>query len=249
MSTEAKSVLAMLSILLLLFCAVVSVLSNPAISLYQCKTDDDVCTTKAVNLAYPLILEANPEIGAESIDPLFQQEIEGNLSILKFKLFNTTVTGFKSCSAENAKYNDEQQTLRVDILCGAFTLSGTYDINGQLIVLPVQGNGDYVLTTNKYRLIVDLELKTVTGKDGKTYRVVKNFKVEADPLEPVNYDFRNLFNGQKDLADTVLKFANENWREVAHEVQIPVFMANIKKMIKNANKYLKTVPMDEYTPQ
>ncbi|XP_035450428.2 circadian clock-controlled protein daywake-like [Spodoptera frugiperda] len=249
MSSEAKSVLAMLSILLLLFCAVVSVLSNPAISLYQCKTDDDVCATKAVNLAYPLILEANEEIGAESIDPLFQPEIEGNLSILKFKLFNTTVTGFKTCSAENAKYNDEQQTLRIDIVCGAFTLSGSYDINGQLIVLPVQGNGDYVLTTKKYRLIIDLELKTITGKDGKTYRTVKNFKMEADPLEPVNYDFRNLFNGQKDLADTVLKFANENWREVAHEVQLPVFVANIKKMVKNANKYLKTIPIEEYTQQ
>ncbi|KAJ8716748.1 hypothetical protein PYW07_003375 [Mythimna separata] len=245
MSSEVQSAFAMFSLLLLLFCAIVNVLSNPAIPLYQCKSNDDACVTRAVNAAYPLVLEANPEIGAEPMDPMFQSVIEGNLSILKFKLFNTTITGFRSCVFESAKYNEEQQTLKLDTLCAGFTLNGLYDINGRLIILPVEGNGDYSLTTKKFRLIIDLELKTFT-KDGKTYKNVKNIKVNAEALEPVVYDFRNLFNGQKDLADAVLKFANENWKEVADEVQLPVFMANVKKVVKNANKYMKTIPVDEY---
>ncbi|KAJ8723228.1 hypothetical protein PYW08_003140 [Mythimna loreyi] len=248
MSSEVQSVFAMFSLLLLFFGAIVNVLSNPAITLYQCKPNDDACVTRVANEIYPLILEPNPEIGAELMDPMFQSEIEGDLSILKFKLFNTTITGFKKCVCESAKYNEEQQTLKLDVLCGGFVLTGLYDINGRLIVLPVQGNGDYSITTKKFRLKLDLELKTIT-KDGKTYKNVKNIKVDPEALEPVVYDFRNLFNGQKDLADTVLKFANENWKEVADFVQLPVFMANLKKVVRNCNKYLKTTSVDEYIPQ
>lgn len=47
-------------------------------------------------------------------------------------------------------------------------------------------------------MIVDAELKTVT-KNGKNYKSIKSFTVTADPLEKVSFDFKNLFNGQKDL--------------------------------------------------
>lgn len=48
------------------------------------------------------------------------------------------------------------------------------------------------------------------------------------------------------LAEAVIKFSNENWKEVAQEVQGPVFTTNLKKIVKNANKYLKTISTDEY---
>ncbi|CAH0586863.1 unnamed protein product [Chrysodeixis includens] len=238
----------MFSLLILFLCGIANVLSGPAISLNLCKSGDDVCTAAAAQAALPLVLAANEEIGAEDLDPLFQPEIEGNLSILKFKLFNTTLTGLKSCTVDSAKYNEEALTVQIVLLCPKFTMHGWYDIDGRLIVLPVKGTGDYSLESLDYKLKVDMELKTIE-KDGKSYRNVKNFKVEAEAQTGVTYDFRNLFNGQKDLADTVLKFANENWKEVAHEVQEPVFSAVLKRIIKNANKYLKTLPIDEYLPQ
>ncbi|KOB74337.1 DUF233 protein, partial [Operophtera brumata] len=81
-------------------------------------------------------------------------------------------------------------------------------------------------------------------KDVKNYIAVKNFRLKPEPLEPVVYDFKNLFNGQKDLSDTTHKFVNENWKEVAYEIQDPVFKANFKKIIKNANKLLKSIPIE-----
>ncbi|XP_026744353.1 circadian clock-controlled protein-like [Trichoplusia ni] len=242
---EVKYVVAMFSLVVLFLCAIANVLSGPAISLNQCKSGDDACTTAAAKAAYPLVLEANEEIGAEDLDPMYLSVIEGNLSILKFKLFNTTIVGFKSCSVDSAKYNEEESSAQVVILCPKFTMHGSYDIDGRLIVLPVKGNGDYSLESLDYKLKVDMELRTIT-KDGKSYRTVKTYKVEAEAQSGVSYDFRNLFNGQKDLADAVLKFANENWKEVANEVQDPVFMTSLKRIIKNANKYLKTLPIDEY---
>lgn len=45
------------------------------------------------------------------------------------------------------------------------------------------------------------------------------------------------------------KFINEHWKEVANEVQYSVLTADMKKIEKNANTYLKTIPIDEYQPQ
>lgn len=45
-------------------------------------------------------------------------------------------------------------------------------------------------------------------------------------------------------AETVLRFANDNWSPVSKELQGPVFGANIRKLIKNFNKYMKHVPVD-----
>ncbi|XP_075975226.1 circadian clock-controlled protein daywake-like [Anticarsia gemmatalis] len=235
-------------VLVLLFCAFNSALSSPAISLFQCKPSDDACVTKAVQLAYPLILEPNADIGAVEMDPMHHDIIEGNLSILKFKLFNTTLTGFRAAKIKSAKYDEAADTLKIELHSPGFHLEGLYDINGRLIILPVEGNGDYYIDALDYILIINLELKTIT-KGGKTYKIVKSFTFTAEPTKSVVFDFRNLFNGQKELGDPVLKFANENWKEVANEVQEPVFTANCKTLITNANKYLKTLPIDEYKQQ
>lgn len=40
--------------------------------------------------------------------------------------------------------------LRIDLVCPKFYLHGLYDIKGQLIILPVQGNGDFFLDTSMY---------------------------------------------------------------------------------------------------
>lgn len=46
-------------------------------------------------------------------------------------------------------------------------------------------------------------------------------------------------------AEQVLKFVNKNWKPVVKELQGPVFNANLKKLVKNFNKYLKSVPLDQ----
>lgn len=49
----------------------------------------------------PKILSGSVELGVESSDPLFVKLVEGNLSILNFKLFNSTATGYKNCKVGN----------------------------------------------------------------------------------------------------------------------------------------------------
>ncbi|XP_045769224.1 circadian clock-controlled protein daywake-like isoform X2 [Maniola jurtina] len=219
-------------------------LSNSLLA--PCKIEDEDCVRNSVNAAIPKILQGIPELGVETSDPLFLEKIEGNLSILKYKFYNTTIIGYKDCAVTNLKTSPDLSSVHYVLNCPKFKLSGQYDISGRLIILPVEGNGDYELVTGKYKIDVDSDLKIHTGSDGKTYLSIKNFKLKCKALTPILFDFKNLFNGQKDLSDAVHKFANENWPEVAELVQDPTFYACMNKITRNVNKYLKTVPLDDF---
>ncbi|XP_023943093.2 circadian clock-controlled protein daywake [Bicyclus anynana] len=230
-------------LLLALYCAD-GVLSSSLIP--PCKIEDEACIEKSVMAASSKLIQGIPELGIETSDPMFIEKIEGKISILKYTFFNTTVVGFKNCKISDIKVSKDLTNLHYVMNCPQLKLKGLYDINGRLIILPVEGKGDYELITGKYKVVVDSELKVTPGTDGKSRLAIKNFKLKCTPLSAIHFDFRNLFNGQKDLSDAVHKFANESWEDVANLVQDPVFYPEIGKIIKNVNKYLKSVPLEEY---
>ena len=45
-------------------------------------------------------------------------------------------------------------------------------------------------------------------------------------------------------AENVLQFMNKHWRPVVKELQTPVFNVNVKKLVLNFNRYLKSVPLE-----
>lgn len=53
--------------------------------------------------------------------------------------------------------------------------------------------------TEKFLVKIDCEVEKVKKDDGKTLAFIKDFTFVAEPLNKINYDFRNLFNGREDL--------------------------------------------------
>ncbi|CAH4033993.1 circadian clock-controlled protein daywake-like [Pieris brassicae] len=210
-----------------------------------CKNKDSKCFDAAFVNAFPKLLSEDSTLGIGSSDPLHIDFIDGNLSIIKYKFFNSTVKGYKDCSIKNVKSNLNSLTLNFELDCPEIDSTGKYEVSGRLVVLPVEGEGEYRITTGRYSIAVNAELKEVQDKNGKTYLAIKNIKLKNEAIEPVVFDFKNLFNGQKDLSDAVHKFANENWKEVSYLVQDPVWYAHLKQLVIHINKHLKTEPLDE----
>ncbi|XP_030028549.2 protein takeout [Manduca sexta] len=206
----------------------------------KCKVTEESCMVKLANDVFTEILSGNDEL-----DPMRHEIIEGNLSGLKYSLTDTSVTGFKNCRVDVAKGDFVKLSFDVTLLCPAFLMRGNYSANGQIITLPVEGSGNYTIQTKKYRLGIKMDVE-MQPKDGKSYLHVKSFSVDPEPLEQVVFKFDNLFNGNKELAEPVLKFANENWMQVTSALQSPVFQADLNKIIKEANKHLKKGALEEY---
>ncbi|KAI5646094.1 hypothetical protein NE865_01987 [Phthorimaea operculella] len=209
-----------------------------------CKLNDNACATKFAKAVLPTIIAGDPALGVGSSDPIYVENIEGNLSILKYRLMRSTTTGFKNCDINNVKLNMHKSNLKFELNCPNLRQKGDYFISGRLIVLPVEGNGTFSILSRHYKIGVDSTIATVRGKDGRDHLQIKKFTLALEAQKPVTYDFENLFNGNKELANVVLKFANQNWKEVAGIFQGPVFNDVIKEVIGNVNKYLNKIPME-----
>ncbi|CAH2084599.1 unnamed protein product [Euphydryas editha] len=67
----------------------------------QCKLADRDCLDNLVNILKPLIFGEIPEIEVESSDPMFVEEIVGDISGFKYKNHNSTWVGYSNCVLSN----------------------------------------------------------------------------------------------------------------------------------------------------
>ncbi|KOB74335.1 DUF233 protein [Operophtera brumata] len=94
-----------------------------------------------------MLIQGDPKLGTDNLDPMHHDVIEGNLSVLKYKLTNSTVKGHKDCKIENIKLDPGNIGLHADMICPSLKMYGTYSINGRLVALPVEGTGEYSIIT------------------------------------------------------------------------------------------------------
>ncbi|XP_026744591.1 protein takeout-like [Trichoplusia ni] len=234
---------------IILFCVIVGVYSVQYPEITPCFEYDSACLTRTSNILYKMSVAGDPSLNIENLDPMFQKRIDGNLATIKYTFHNTTLKGFNECTVVNSKLNLKKSTLKFDLFCPTFKMYGQYDVTGRLIVVPMEGNGDYSILCKDYNIHIDTEIKFIE-KNGVRYMAYKTFKVDGDLEGKMVTELTNLFNGQyEELAAFVLRFINTNWKPVSKELQGPVFYANVRRLIKNFNKFLKRIPFDQLIAQ
>ncbi|CAG9134957.1 unnamed protein product [Plutella xylostella] len=227
----------------LYLCALHLVASLPQPPISPCKLDDAACVNSAAQALLNYILSGVPDANIESSDPLYIDLIEANDKGLYYKYSNSTITGFKDCKISNVRLSPSDSKLDFELHCKA-QMAGKYLLKGRLLIIPVEGDGNVRIQGDDLKFVVNAAVKE-TVEDGVSHLSIKNFKLEVSAEQQVHFEFTNLFNGNKELADGVVKFANANYQEVVKEISPPVFYAIFKKIFKNVNKYLKLVPTSE----
>ncbi|XP_037041533.1 uncharacterized protein LOC119078163 [Bradysia coprophila] len=123
-------------------------------------------------------------------------------------------------------------------------LIGKYILHGQVLILPVVGNGDANVTI----INPDIQLK-FTGKpsvvDGKTYMQTEDMKVSFN-VKKLVFQFDNLYNGDKILGATTLRFVNEYWRDIYLDIKPALVRTFEEEIQKIANDAMAKLPFDEY---
>lgn len=75
------------------------------------------------------------------------------------------------------------------------TITGKYKIDGRVLVLPIQGEGDAHLIFDNADLIVKYKPKVIE-KNGKKYVQTEKFQLDFDTTQ-LHINLENLFNGDK----------------------------------------------------
>ncbi|MBQ5153894.1 hypothetical protein EGM85_11620, partial [Macrococcus caseolyticus] len=189
-----------------------------------CKAGDNACYVASAQAAVPFIAVGIPELGIKSLDPMEFDVIKVDQGGLSLTFKDTAVTGMKGCNVDGVKHDLSKGKQSVTIRC-TVELNGDYKLDGQLLVLPIKGEGKYKINIRDIVIKASTALSTVDGDDGKKHWNIDNWHFTHQTKTGATFKFENLFNGNKVLAGPVEDFVNTNWREVMHEIAPPIVHA------------------------
>ncbi|KAG5861533.1 hypothetical protein JTB14_030292 [Gonioctena quinquepunctata] len=110
----------------------------------------DECALEQANLAIPNIVKGDPKYGIPNLLPLELDQINvltgGNL---KINLQEVKLYGLDRVKVTKFKINPAAQQVNMDFSADLLNIQAKYEMNGKILVLPLEGNGDANITTSK----------------------------------------------------------------------------------------------------
>lgn len=217
-----------------------------------CKRSDpnrDKCVTNGAQIALTSIAKSGlKKYGIFPAEPLrfttlVIDQPTGPVNI-KLNFTDLDVFGIKELKVNRATWKGN--SINLDLTSPKLIVVGDYAVNGNVLILPIVGQGRSNITIDKCNLEAELKLKEYT-KDKTTFFECEKIllKITGDR---VFFMFENLFNGDKRLGDNMNKFLNENWQLIWMEVQ-PAIQNSIEQAIeKIANRMFSKLPSRDIAP-
>ncbi|CAB3255077.1 unnamed protein product [Arctia plantaginis] len=218
--------------------------SGSAPFIKPCKSDDSACVLASAQAAVPYLAVGIPELGVKSLDPMFLKEVKGDQGGLSLTFKDTTVTGMKGCKVDAIKHSLKKGKQTMIIRCDV-ELNGDYDLSGQLLVFPITGNGKYKINIRDIVIKATTTIAMVDGAEGKKHWHVADWHFASDVKTHVQFQFDNLFNGNKILSKPVEDFVNSSWREVMREISPPIVHAIVARVVESVEALYLAVPADQ----
>ncbi|CAG9562798.1 unnamed protein product [Danaus chrysippus] len=212
-----------------------------------CKSGDDACILSSAKTSLPIFAKGIPELGVKSLDPMYIPLIVSDESGLKLKFKNSTLTGLSGCVVDNFKHDHIKKKQLLKITCDV-SLTGDYEVQGKVLILPVEGNGKYKIDIRGITVKCNFNLNEFENSG------VTHWKIDDDWSETYKFKvrdgavfhFENLFNGNKILGDPVLELLNSSWKDVMEDISPPIIKAIIGQEVEAVNTLYSAVPADDF---
>jgi hypothetical protein len=190
-----------------------------------------------------------PRIEPMSIDFVAVEQLGGTSAFnLKSSFKNAEIRGLASSKLLRTVARFNKFALKADSFSDRLDFSGHYTMNGQILVLPIRGEGFANVSMKSLTTRHELHGEYFTGADGNKYINIISYKIKFMP-KSVTFRFDNLFNGDELLGKTMNKFMNDNWEPVFAGI-IPGYEDHFGKKFKDvANSLFHQVPYDLIFPE
>ncbi|XP_053962122.1 circadian clock-controlled protein daywake-like [Anastrepha ludens] len=209
----------------------------------KCHAGDVDCIAKILPFIFKNYTHGIPEIGLTDIEKLSLSDVvitkadpKSAVSLnLEFKkmylhgISNLTVQrviGFEK-DLLNSKFE-------VHVTIPNLVVDGEYVSSGKVLVLPMNAAGYANIQLKNTKLSLKLKADELR-KDGKQYMKLKGIKCKLTP-DLLRLNFENLFNGNKQLSDSLNQLINENWRTLWADMETQVneaVMRIVKRLLLN----------------
>lgn len=190
-----------------------------------------------------------PSLNIPPIEPLIVDNVvidhggSNSRFNLKSSFKNLVISGLTTSNLTKVAANFDKFRIKSESYTERLDLTGNYEMNGQIIFLPITGEGFANISMHQMISVHDVKGDYyVKPEDGETYVNITDYKIKFKP-KYVTFAFGNLFNGDKVLGDTMNQFMNQNWKAVFNGL-IPEYAKFFgSKFSSIANNVFQNVPI------
>ncbi|KAE8747381.1 hypothetical protein FOCC_FOCC005848 [Frankliniella occidentalis] len=167
---------------------------------------------------------------------------------IKLTFKEAQIHGLGDVDIRSTKFDLEKKHIEFDLFWDVFHILGDYEISGRVLVLPITGKGPANVTVTNLVVTFGFDYELVPKKKGgKDHVSLTESKVKFE-VGRAYFDLKNLFNGDRLLADNMNQFLNENWKEVTKELG-PSLADSIGQVISQIiQQIVDAVPYDNIFP-
>ncbi|XP_066156126.1 protein takeout-like [Euwallacea fornicatus] len=210
------------------------------------KSDPNIkeCFIQHGNEALPVLLKGDRSINLQSLTPMKFDVIQASVGDLDLTLRDVNIYGLETAKLIDMDVDWEHQRWFLECNVERVTILGSYEVDGQILVLPIKGNGPFNITIDSVNLEYTIFYK-IEIRHGKEFSIIDDNDKLDWKFKKVHFRFDNLFGGNRAMGDNVNKFLNENDADVMKELAGTV--SNVIRSVAHQvyNSILGGIPLGE----
>ncbi|VVC36457.1 Haemolymph juvenile hormone binding [Cinara cedri] len=224
---------------------------------HVCKRSDpqlEKCLVKTIESLRPELPIGIPKMQIPALEPMVipMLVVNRNVEALKVKatIKDIRAWGGSKFVLSNLKVNLEKLNGEATVVLPNLFVNCTYDIDGRLMVIPLQGQGMYVGNITNTKADIKASVEVMKDKKNRDYFQIKDVRIKLRVGDAVGKIIAQNNNRNNDaITETASVFYHQNRRavldivtpiaeEIAHEFALQI-----------GNNILKTILYDEILPK
>ncbi|XP_034232277.1 circadian clock-controlled protein-like [Thrips palmi] len=207
--------------------------------LKQCNVKDqdslDQCLYHILNSMRSYLPDGIPEWNIPVLEPLAIKGISlnqgGGNTRIRATFKDLKVSGLSNYTITYVKSNPEKYKFSIGLQFPKLRVTGEYNIFGNLLLIPIKGNGPFwaVFQDVKADSYNTLEVVHTEGPANPGCLHLSHTQTDFD-ITKVQLRLEKLFNNDEFLGETVNTFLNENAHDIIREVK-PQFAQEIDRLV------------------
>ncbi|KAL0895435.1 hypothetical protein ABMA27_011557 [Loxostege sticticalis] len=183
------------------------------------------CLRDALNTYIPRLATGVPEYGVPPCEPLMVpalsvQQSTGPISVTS-SYSDVTVRGPSKMKVKDVQVDAKNRRVVAKISIPELRMKGNYKLSGQLLMLPIEGEGKFSANYGDIDALVTIVLGRQHQPNDFDTLTCEHLDVKFH-MGYASMELENLFGGDNDLGNAMNKFLNENWQKLAGELQAPM---------------------------
>uniref|UniRef100_A0A2S2Q1H3 Circadian clock-controlled protein n=1 Tax=Sipha flava TaxID=143950 RepID=A0A2S2Q1H3_9HEMI len=224
---------------------------------HVCKRSDpqlDKCLIQTIESVRPELPNGIPKLQIPALEPMTipMLVVNRNEDSLKVKatIKDIQAWGGSKFVVSNLKINLEKLSGEGTILLPNLLVNCTYDVDGRLMVIPLQGQGIFIGNITNTKADVKANVEVLKDKKNREYFQIKDIRIKLKVGDATGKMISQNINKNNDaLTETASTFYHQNRRVVLDIITPIAEEIAVEFALQIGNNILKTILYDEILPK